>query len=145
MNRDWMRTIEQAEARGETGLWLRWPDGTEAELAIEPHIRSRLGDAAHFAKVRAGDWGQSVAWPNGEEIGADTLWADTLTATGRDDARQFLAWRLANGFSLAKAADALGLARRTVAYYSNGERRVPKAILLACKGWDALHGKRKAA
>jgi len=73
------------------------------------------------------------------------LWAETLSATGRDDARRFLEWRLANGFSLTRAAEALGLSRRTVAYYSNGERRVPKAILLACAGWDALHAKRKAA
>lgn len=145
MNRDWMRTIDKAEARGQAGLWLRWSDGTEAELALEPGMRSRLGDAELFAAVEVGDWGQSAAWPNGEEIGADSLWADTLSATGRDDARQFLEWRLANGFSLAKAAEALGLSRRTVAYYSNGERRVPKAILLACKGWDATRGKRKAA
>ena len=58
--------------------------------------------------------------------------------------RQFLAWRLRNGLSLSKAAEALGLARRTVAYDSNGER-IPKAILLACKGWDASGGMARAA
>ncbi|MBA4162819.1 MAG: hypothetical protein C0515_12215, partial [Novosphingobium sp.] len=77
--------------------------------------------------------------------GADSLWLETLTAIGRDDARQFLQWRLANGLSLARAAEELGHSRRTVAYYSNGTRPVPKAILLACKGWDASHPKRKAA
>lgn len=41
-------------------------------------------------------------------------------------------------------AELLALARRTVAYYSNGNRPVPKTVLLACKGWDATH-RRKAA
>jgi hypothetical protein len=27
--------------------------------------------------------------------------------------------------------------RRTIAYYSNGEKQIPRAILLACKGWEA--------
>jgi hypothetical protein len=26
-----------------------------------------------------------------------------------------------------------------VAYYSNGEKPVPKSILLACKGWEVGH------
>jgi hypothetical protein len=137
MNRDWMRAIEAVEPRGETRLWLRWSDGTEAELPLDPTLRAN--------NAELGEWGHSVAFPNGFEIGADSLWADTLTATGRNDAREFLEWRIANSFSLARTAEALGLSRRTVAYYSNGERRVPKAILLACKGWDATHRDRKAA
>jgi predicted transcriptional regulator len=40
--------------------------------------------------------------------------------------------------SLNKAAEALGISRRMVAYYSNGEKAVPKAILLACRGWEAI-------
>jgi Helix-turn-helix len=129
MSTDRMRTIEVVKALAGARLSLRWSDGTEAE----------------FRKVRLGDWGHSIAWPNGAEIGAGTLWLDTLRATGREDAAQFLAWRLRNGLSLTKAAEALGLARRTVAYYSNGERRIPKAILLACKGWDASGGMARAA
>jgi predicted transcriptional regulator len=39
-----------------------------------------------------------------------------------------------HALSLSKAADALGISRRMVAYYSNGEKRVPKPILLACRG-----------
>ena len=96
-----------------------------------------LGGRAQLGAVQLGDWGHSIVWPNGYELGADALWLDTLRATGHADAAEFLAWRLRNDLSLAKAAEALGLARRTVAYYSNGERRIPKAVLLACKGWEA--------
>jgi DNA-binding XRE family transcriptional regulator len=78
-------------------------------------------------------------------MGADTLWRASLTATGRDDVRRFLEWRLRNGLSLAKAAEALGLARRTIAYHSNGERAVPNSILLACTGWEVHAGLRQAA
>lgn len=135
MNSDTMRTIRTAKAVGDARLRLEWSDGTVAEVAA-PHSS---------AGVELGDWGHSLVWPDGFELGADSLWLDTLDAIGRSDAREFLGWRLANGLSLAKAAEALGLARRTVAYYSNGDRPVPKSILLACKGWDAMHAKRKAA
>lgn len=145
MNTDWMRTIVAVAAKGDDALTLRWSDGTEANVLIDRATRAAIGDAAQFAQASLGDWGHSVVWPNGAELGADSLWSETLTATGRGDARAFLEWRRAHGMSLAKAAEALGLSRRTVAYYSNGERPVPKAIQLACKGWDALHGKRKAA
>lgn len=145
MNSDWMRTIEAVSAHGDNHLRLRWSDGTEAEIRVEPATRAAIGDAQQFAQVSLGDWGHSVIWPGGTELGADSLWSETLTATGHDDARNFLDWRRAHGLSLSKAAEALGLSRRTIAYYSNGERPVPKAIQLACKGWDALHGERRAA
>ena len=134
MTTDRMRTIVAAVPSPDGRLALAWSDGTAVELD--------LGDPAG---VSVGEWGHSLVWPDGREIGADALWRETLSANGRDDARQFLEWRLAGGLSLSKAAEALGLSRRTVAYYSNGERAVPKAILLACKGWDSLHPRRKAA
>jgi hypothetical protein len=135
MNADWMRTIEKAELRDGSRLFLLWTDGTAAEL---PAPKAK-------GPVSVGDWGHSVEWSDGTELGADSLWLATLTAIGRGDSRAFLEWRLANGLSLARAAEELGLSRRTVAYYSNGTRPVPKAILLACKGWDATHPVKKAA
>lgn len=139
MSNDTMRTIRSVAALGGKGLRVEWSDGSVAELSV-PQVR----DPAGVAAVAVGDWGHSLVWPGGFEIGADSLWLDTLDAMGRGDARQFLEWRLANGLSLAKAAEALGLARRTVAYYSNGDRPVPRTVLLACAGWDATH-RRQAA
>lgn len=136
MNADWMRTIKSVEPRDSGRMLVLWSDGTAAELAVP---------ARASGTPELGDWGHSLVWPNDVEAGADALWLETLSAIGRDDARQFMEWRLANGLSLARAAEELGLARRTVAYYSNGTRPVPKAILLACKGWDATHSSRKAA
>ena len=135
MNSDTMRTISNAKVLGDQCLQIEWSDGIVAEIAV-PQGKGQ---------VELGDWGHSLIWPDGFELGADSLWLETLDAIGRSDARRFLEWRLANGLSLSKAADALGLARRTVAYYSKGDRAVPKTVLLACKGWDVSRQKRKAA
>lgn len=129
MNHDWMRTIKSAEMRGPHSLFLLWSDGTTAEVAVPKTARAPTG------AVRLGDWGHSVEWGDGTAMGADTLWLATLSAIGRDDSRSFLEWRMEHGLSLTRAGEELGLSRRTVANYSNGSQPVPKAILLACKGW----------
>jgi hypothetical protein len=135
-----MRTIAAVKAKPPRTLALRWSDGTRAEVDLIKIPRAKayrsLRNSTTFAKARVGEWGHSVAWPDDVELGADTLWLETLSATGHADTREFLEWRLRHGLSLAKAADALGLSRRMVAYYSNAEKPVPKAILLACKGWE---------
>ena len=137
---DRMRTIAAVAATPPAALALRWSDGTEASLDLRTTLRDRrfrgLRDPAAFARAQLGDWGHKVAWPSGEELSAAHLWLVTLTATGRDDTRRFLEWRLRHGLSLSAAATALGVSRRMVAYYSNGEKPVPRPILLACTGWE---------
>jgi hypothetical protein len=138
---DTMRTIEAVKAEGPGVLSLKWSDGTRARVDISRMLGGRpfrlLRDEKEFARVQPGEWGHSIQWTVGAELGADTLWLETLSATGRSDARAFLEWRMRHGLSLTKAAEALGLSRRMVAYYSNGEKPVPRAVLLACKGWEA--------
>jgi hypothetical protein len=85
--------------------------------------------------------GHSLAWPSGVELGADMLWLETLSATGHSDVRAFLEWRLRHALSLSKAADALGVSRRMVAYYSNGEKRAQADPA----GLSGLGGQRRAA
>lgn len=101
MSNDRIRMIRSATPLGDTRLQLEWSDGTVAGVT--------LPDIPELAAVELGDWGHSLVWPDGSEIGADSLWLDTLDAIGRSDARQFLGWRLRNGLSLAKSAEALGL------------------------------------
>lgn len=138
---DAMRTIKSVRATGPTRLRLAWSDGAEAELDLgdwlEKPTFAALRDPAEFARVKVGDWGHSLTWPSGVEAGADSLWLETLAVTRREGARAFLDWRMRHGLSLSAAAEALGLSRRMVAYYSNGEKPVPKTVLLACRGWEA--------
>ena len=122
--RDRTRIIVSVGAKNPTTLSLRWSDGTAADLPFPPQ------------GAEIGEWGHSVVWPDGTERSADSLWLETLTATGHADARRFLEWRLSHGLSLSAAAEALGISRRMVAYYSNGEKPVPRPILLACRGWE---------
>jgi hypothetical protein len=140
---DKTRSIVAAATRTPANVILEWSDGTRAELDLKSLLRGKsfraLRDPAEFSRVRIGEWGHSLEWPSGVELGAEFLWLETLSATGRGDARRFLEWRLRHGLSLSKAADALGLSRRMVAYYSNGEKPVPKPILLACRGWEVSH------
>lgn len=137
------RTIAAVKAKAPVSVVLRWSDGTRAEIDLSSILRGRafraLRDADAFAKVEVGEWGHSIGWPSGPELSAETLWLETLSATGHEDTRAFLEWRLKHGLSLTKTAEALGLSRRMVAYYSNGEKPVPRPILLACKGWEVEH------
>lgn len=140
---DKTRTIVKAKAFPPATLALEWSDGTRAVLNLTKFLRTRplraLRDTVEFSRVRVGEWGHALEWPSGAEVGADTLWLESLSATGRADAREFLEWRLRHGLSLTGTANALGVSRRMVAYYSNGEKPVPKPILLACKGWEVNH------
>lgn len=143
------RTIAAVQTTGPASLHLSWSDGTAADLDLSATLADRafvaLRDPTEFARVEVGDWGHSLAWASGAELGADALWRETLSATGHEDVRTFLEWRLRHGLSLSKAADALGVSRRMVAYYSNGEKKVPKPILLACRGWEVSNGLHRAA
>ena len=140
---DRSRTITSARAKAPATLALRWSDGASAKLDLGGLLREKpfhsLRDPMLFEKARIGEWGHSVAWPSGAELGAETLWLETLSATGHADAREFLTWRLRHGLSLSGTASALGISRRMVAYYSNGEKPIPRPILLACKGWEVSH------
>lgn len=91
-----------------------------------------------FARATLGEDGYSIVWPTGElDMGADTLWQYALEQNGRRDAAEFIRWRWRHRLSLLRAADALGISRRQVAYYASGEHEVPRTVLLACKGWEA--------
>lgn len=146
---DKTRTITAVRSIGPASLHLTWSDGTAATLNLGAILTDRafaaLRDPSEFAKVEVGDWGHGLAWPSGAELGADMLWLETLSATGHGDVRAFLEWRMRHALSLSKAADALGVSRRMIAYYSNGEKRVPKPILLACRGWEVSDGLHQAA
>jgi hypothetical protein len=142
-NEDRLRTIVKVKAQAPANLALQWSDGTKAVLDLTDLLKGKtyrsLRDSDTFVRACVGEWGHSVEWPSGVDLSAETLWLETLSATEHQDTREFLEWRLRHGLSLTKTAEALGLSRRMVAYYSNGEKSVPRPILLACKGWEVSH------
>lgn len=133
--------IAAVQVTGGHRLTLHWVGGTRSEVDLTEFVSRYKGlgplrSAERFAAVSVGEGGHSLTWPNDLDIGADRLWEISLEQNGRQDAAEFLRWRWRHGLSLAGAADALGVSRRTVAYYASGEREVPRTVLLACKGWE---------
>jgi hypothetical protein len=134
-----LRTLKSVKPLPDTTLRVRWSNGMVADLDLSDLLKKRVFkslDARGFKHVRLDDWGHAVEWPDGTAIGADALWRRTLLAQGHGDVVAFMDWRLSHGLSLSEAAEALGLSRRMVAYYSSGTRPVPKTVLLACRGWE---------
>ncbi|QTF92183.1 DUF2442 domain-containing protein [Halomonas sp. BM-2019] len=135
-----LRTINDVKAKPPNTLVITWSEGGQVELDLS-HVLCQqayapLQDAALFTQAEVGDWGHSIVWPGEIELGADSLWRLTLEARGRTDTLAFITWRARHGLSLSATAQALGISRRMVAYYSSGEREVPRTVLLACKGWE---------
>lgn len=135
-----LRSITKVTTKAPDLLSLSWSDGVKVELSLARVARSKafksLKDKTIFMKGKLGDWGHSVVWPGGVELGADSLWRMTLETIGRTDTLEFIDWRTRHGLSLTDAAKALGVSRRMVSYYYSGEREVPRTVLLACKGWE---------
>jgi hypothetical protein len=140
--------IESALARGEAILVATWDDGRRAEIDLGPIIAARkvlapLAEPAAFRRIRLAEDGWSVEWPAaGIDLGAAQLrrWADEQSGEAMA-APAFRAWMERHGLTLDRAAEALGLSRRIVAYYLSGEQPVPKTVMLATEGYD----KRRAA
>ncbi len=126
---------------GDQAVTLRFESGKTFAVDLRELVQGskglkRLRDAEVFARVVLGEGGHSIEWPGDLDVGADTLWELALRQNGHADAAEFIRWRWKNSLSLTKAAEALGLSRRQVAYYVSGEHEVPRTVLLACKGWE---------
>jgi hypothetical protein len=127
---------------GDSLLLLTWDDGWKGQINLSQIIAhhaglSALKDPTMFMDARLSEDGWSVVWPNGADFGAQQLrrWADEQAGNNMSpDA--FRAWIDGHLFTLENAAAALGLSRRTIAYYLSGEHVVPKTVMLACAGYD---------
>lgn len=136
--------IESAQTRGASTLVLTWDDGHRAEIDLSPVIVARkalapLADSDTFHRIHVAKDGWSIEWPAcGIDFGSGQLrrWADEQAGEAMP-AAAFRAWMDRHGFTLDRAAEALGLSRRTIAYYLSGEQPVPKTVMLATEGYDA--------
>jgi hypothetical protein len=115
-----------------------------SELPRRFAVFAALNDRTFFKRVAVGDWGHSLEWPNGEGLDADRVMDMALEQEGRADTLAFRRWQDKHGLSLAEAAEAIGMTRRTASQYRTGARPVPRTVLLALKGWETEQG-RKAA
>jgi hypothetical protein len=127
---------------GGQALALVWDDGKAAAVDLTSVIAGRkalaaLADPAVFGGAVLSDDGWSVEWPHGIDFGAPQLrrWADEQAGDVMA-ASAFRVWIESHEFTLDRAAEALGVSRRTIAYYLSGEQPVPKTVMLATEGFD---------
>jgi Protein of unknown function (DUF2442) len=134
--------LKAVSIAGAQALALTWDDGRTEKVDLTGVIAGRtalapLGDEAVFASAALSEDGWSIEWPGGIDFGAPQLrrWADEQSGEAMA-ASVFRAWMESHAFTLDRAADALGLSRRMIAYYLSGEQPVPKTVMLATEGFD---------
>jgi DNA-binding XRE family transcriptional regulator len=132
-------------------LRVRWDTGADSEIDISGMIETYRVYAPLrqspdlFQQVRLGDYGTDVIWTDEIDMSADTLWRLAQEQSGATmSAEEFHAWRVGNAFTLDTAAQALGISRRTVAYYEAGEQAIPRYVMLATR-WLAEAAKAQSA
>jgi hypothetical protein len=137
--------ITQVEALVPSRLRITWANGKHTEVNVNEYFQvpghERLRDGAFFAGVQVEEWGNGVEWPMADiGIPADALYRLAKEQTGEAfPTERFNAWMKRHKLSLADAARALHLSRRTIIYYSTGAKPIPAYIGLACKGWEVAH------
>lgn len=128
---------------GQGRLEVGWDDGHVAAVDISKTIAARaalapLRELEEFARARISGDSWSLEWPCGVEFGASQLrrWADEQAGEIMPTAL-FRAWIEKHRLTQDRAAQALGLSRRTIAYYLGGEKPIPKTVWLATEGYAA--------
>lgn len=133
--------LEAVEALAPWRLCTRWSTGEVLEVDVEGVLRATpplapILDPAVFATARLAEGGQGIEWFD-EEFGADNVYAWAQEQAGAVSHQMFGEWMHRNGLSLSSAAEALGISRRMVSYYRTAHKAIPRAIWLACLGWEA--------
>jgi hypothetical protein len=129
-------------------LRTTWSTGEVLDVDVEAVLRgipalANLLDPQVFAIAHLSEWGHGIEWFDAE-LGADNVYAWAKEQAGEVSHQMFDAWMHRNGLSLNTAADALGISRRMVSYYRTAHKAIPRAIWLACLGWEATRPKSKA-
>lgn len=96
-----------------------------------------LEDTHEFATAQITDFGWSLEWDCGASLDSDRVLELAMEQAGMTENVRFRQWQDAHHLSLAEAAKAIGLTRRTISKYRTGSSPVPRYIALACKGWEA--------
>jgi hypothetical protein len=133
--------IEAVTAPESGVLSIRWTTGETLTAHISDWIErfgllAPLRDPQAFAQAQVGWCGHSVEWADGIDLGADQLYQRCRQEAGQPTPQMFIDWMQRNDLSLQTAADALGLSRRTGAYFRSGAKPLSRATWLACLGWE---------
>jgi hypothetical protein len=136
--------LTRVKALKDSRLSLTYADGQAFTVDLHEWIAKTkslkpLHDAALFARAKISAHGSSVEWKAGElDLAADNLRNFAVEQAGGIGHERIWEWLHENRLTLDQAAEALGISRRMLIYNREGEKPVPRAIWLACLGWQAL-------
>jgi Protein of unknown function (DUF2442) len=126
-------------------LRTTWSTGEALEVDV-----SKLMCGKAFVEIRKPEVfctvhtdGSSIEWFD-TELGPDNVYAWAKEQAGEVSHEMFGAWMLRNALSLSGAAQALGISRRMVSYYRTAAKAIPRAMWLACLGWEITLPNEKA-
>lgn len=107
------------------------------DLAERLSVFAPLEYPDEFTTAKVADFGWTLEWDCGASLDVDRVIELALEQAGMAANVVFRRWQDAHRLSLAQAATAIGLSRRTISQYRTGVRPVPRTVALACKGWEA--------
>lgn len=131
-------------------LRLTYADGKTFDVDLAERINTSdflapLRDPVLFAQAKVGFCGRSVDWiEDALDLGSDNLRHIAVEQAGGIGHERIWTWLHETGLTLEHAAEALGISRRMLIYYRDGEKPIPRSIWLACLGWDAVRPKGRA-
>ncbi len=146
MNKNHFR-ITAVEAMPPYALRLTFADDKTFAVDLAEWIKTSqalgaLKDSELFAKARIGFAGASVEWIEDElDLAADNLRNLAVEQAGGIGHERIWNWLHETGLNVTQAAAALGISRRMLMYYRDGEKPIPRHIWLACLGWEATKPK----
>ena len=149
-NRDHFR-LTKVKALKNSCLKITYADGADFNIDLSDWIKKSsslkpLQDQSLFASAKLSKLGRAVEFGKGEiDLGADNLRNLAIEQSGGIGHERIWNWMYENNLTLDKAAEVLGISRRMLAYYRNGEKPIPRHIWLACVGWETLHKHGEAA
>jgi len=134
-------TIRKVFVTEALGLTVTFGDGATMNIDLNKIISqypvlSPLNDPYLFKKARVDESGRNVVWNDNIDLAGDNLRAEAVEQGGGISHERIWNWMHRNKLTLDSAAKALGISRRMLAYYRNGEKPIPKHIWLACLGWE---------
>lgn len=106
-------------------------------LAERLSVFAPLENRDEFTTAKVVDFGWTLEWDCGASLDVDRVIELALEQANMTANVVFRRWQDAHRLSLAQAATAIGLSRRTISQYRTGVRPVPRTVALACKGWEA--------
>ena len=104
-------------------------------MTLSPLCNSEL-----FQKAKIGEFGYDIVWNDDLSLSGDNIRAEAVEQCGGISHERIWNWMHRNRLTLDTASEALGISRRMLAYYRNGEKPIPKHIWLACLGFEMCNG-----